>query len=90
LQTVITYGSYDNIMIRTQVSLDPDDYRAVKDEARRLGVPIAEFVRRAVARSLGERRRRGRRWMRYAGMASSGDPDASESVNEAVYNRPRP
>ncbi|MGH7899535.1 MAG: CopG family transcriptional regulator [Candidatus Binatia bacterium] len=77
-------------MIRTQISLDPDEYRAAKDESRRQGVSIAEFVRRAVARSLGRRRRSGRPWMRHAGAVSSGDPEASARVNEVVYRRPRP
>lgn len=87
---VIKYASSDNMMIRTQVSLDPEDYRAAKHEARRQGVSVAEFVRRAVARSLGERRRTGKPWMRYAGIAASGDPGASSRVNEVVYGRPRP
>lgn len=78
------------MMIRTQVSLDPEDYRAAKEEARRQGVSIAEFVRRAVARSLGERRRTKRPWMRFAGIVSSGDPHASSTVNEVVYGKPRP
>lgn len=77
-------------MIRTQVSLEPEDYRAAKEEARRLGMSVAEFVRRAVARSLGERRRTKRPWMRHAGIVSSGDPDSSSRVNEIVYGRPRP
>lgn len=77
-------------MIRTQVSLEPEDYRAAKEESRRMGVSIAEFVRRAVARSLGERRRNQRPWMRHAGIVSSGDPNSSSRVNEIVYGRPRP
>jgi hypothetical protein len=77
------------MMIRTQISLDPADYRAAKEEARRQGVSIAEFVRRAVARSLGARKPASKPWMRFAGIASSGDRDASSSVNEVVYGRPR-
>jgi hypothetical protein len=77
-------------MIRTQVSLEPEDYQAAKEEARRLGVSVAEFVRRAVARSLGDRRRAKRPWMRHAGIVASGDPDSSSRVNEVVYDRPRP
>jgi hypothetical protein len=77
-------------MIRTQVSLDPEAYRAAKDEARRQGVSIAEFVRRAVARSLRERQVGDRPWMRYAGAVASGDREASSRVDEVVYGRPRP
>lgn len=76
-------------MIRTQVSLDPDVYRAAKAEARRQGVSIAEFVRRALAAALHSDRT-GKPWMRYAGAVASGDPDASRSVDAVVYGRGRP
>lgn len=77
-------------MIRTQVSLDPEDYRAAKEQARREGVSIAEFVRRAVARSLRKSPGKRRPWMRYAGILSSGDANASSRVNEVVYGQHRP
>lgn len=77
-------------MIRTQISLDREAYRAAKEEARRQGLSVAEFVRRAVARSLGERRRTKQPWMQYAGAVSSGDANASSSVDEVVYGKPRP
>ena len=77
-------------MIRTQVSLDPEAYRAAKEQARREGVSIAEFVRRAVARSLRKPPGKRRAWMRYAGILSSGDANASSHVNEVVYGRHRP
>ena len=77
-------------MIRTQISLDEDAYRDAKAAARRQGISLAEFLRRAVAAALGPRSRTRRPWMRYAGTMSSGDPGASRSVNEVVYGRRRP
>lgn len=77
-------------MIRTQVSLDAGAYRDAKDAARRQGISLAEFLRRAVAVALGGRRKTTRPWMRYAGAVASGDPDASRTVNEVVYRRARP
>ena len=77
-------------MIRTQISLDEKAYRDAKAEARREGVSLAEFLRRAVAKALAGRTTRKHQWMRYAGAVSSGDPGASASVNEVVYGRPRP
>jgi hypothetical protein len=77
-------------MIRTQVSLDEDAYREAKAEARRQGISLAEFLRRAVRLSLPPRGRRARPWMRYAGAVASGDADASRTVNQVVYGRPRP
>ena len=77
-------------MIRTQISLDEQAYREAKAEARRQGISLAEFVRRAVRLTLPARRQADRPWMRYAGAVASGDADASRSVDAVVYGRPRP
>ena len=77
-------------MIRTQISLDPEMYRGAKAVARRKGISLAEFLRRALSAALDEPKRAGRPWMRYAGALASGDPDASRSVNAVVYGRPHP
>ena len=77
-------------MIRTQISLDEQAYRDAKREAGRQGVSLAEFLRRAVAVALGQRKESDRPWMSYAGAVSSGDADASRRVNEVVYGRARP
>lgn len=77
-------------MIRTQISLDEAAYREAKTEARRQGISLAEFLRRAVAMALSGRRAADRPWMRYAGSLSSGDPHASRTVDEVVYGRRRP
>lgn len=77
-------------MIRTQVSLEERAYRDAKREARRQGISLAEFLRRAVRLALPPRRGVGRPWMRHAGTVASGDPDASVSVDAVVYGRPRP
>jgi len=77
-------------MIRTQISLEERAYREAKSEAKREGISLAAFLRRAVGVALGSRTSGRRPWMRHAGAVSSGDPDASVSVNEVVYGRPRP
>lgn len=77
-------------MIRTQVSLDEEAYKAAKAEAARQGVSLAEFFRRAVASSLAARASRDQPWMRHAGALASGDPHASQTVNDVVYKRGRP
>ena len=77
-------------MIRAQFSLEEHAYREAKDEARRQGISFAEFLRRAVAQALTPRRRTEHPWMRYAGALSSGDRNASRSVDAAVYDRPPP
>jgi hypothetical protein len=69
-------------MIRTQVSLDPEDYKAAKAEAAAQGISIAEFVRRAVRDKLPVDN--SRPWMRYIGMVE-GDPHSTESIDDVVY-----
>lgn len=77
-------------MVRTQVSLDEEAYRMAKEESRKVGISLAEFLRRSVAASLAPRSVKKKPWMRYAGILRSGDSGASRSVNEVVYGRPRP
>jgi hypothetical protein len=77
-------------MIRTQISLEEDAYLAAKAEARKAGISLAEFLRRSVASTLGESAQRGQPWLKYAGAVSSGDLNASRTIDEVVYGRPRP
>ncbi len=72
-------------MVRTQISLTEQEYAAAKREARRLGISLAELLRRSlrtIVPPAGEPD-----WMRYAGMVSSGDSESSHSVDELVYGR---
>jgi hypothetical protein len=72
-------------MIRTQVSLDEQDYKRVKEAAQGSGISMAEFLRRAVrgALSAGE----PRPWMSFAGFVETGDPHSSQSVDGFVYGQ---
>ena len=74
-------------MIRTQISLSDAEYHAAKTEAARLGISLAELLRRALRGMLPVDT--SRPWMRYAGMVESGDPASSESVDEVVYGAER-
>ena len=78
-------------MIRTQISLDANVYRRAQAEARLLGISVAELVRRALVRSLGEQPSPGEKpWMRFSGAISGGpDESANERVDEVVYGRVR-
>ena len=77
-------------MIRTQVSLDQELYRAARKEAKRMGVSFAELCRRALARMVAPGGGREEPWMRYMGCLDSGDPRSSQTVDEVVYGRERP
>lgn len=70
-------------VIRTQISLEERDYQLVKEEARSLGISVAEFVRRVLKEALPAKGERP--WMRFAGFVETGDPRSSESIDEIVY-----
>ena len=72
-------------MIRTQISLEEVEYESAKEEAKRLGISVAEFIRRAMREKLP--RDSAKPWMRYAGIVTSGDPESSLSIDEIVYGR---
>ncbi len=72
-------------MIRTQISLSEDDYRAAKREAARLGLSLAELLRRSLRAVLPADRTKP--WMRYAGTIETGDPLASQHIDDVVYGR---
>jgi hypothetical protein len=72
-------------MIRTQISLTRAEYLAAKREAERLGIPLAELLRRSLRNLLPADE--SRPWMRYAGMIESGDPEASRKIDDVVYGR---
>ncbi len=76
---------YRVIMIRTQISLIEPEYRAAKREAERLGISLAELLRRSL-RTLTQADQ-SKPWMRYAGMVESGDPQASRNIDGVVYGR---
>jgi len=72
-------------MIRTQISLSREEYAAAKREARRLGISLAELLRRSLRPLLPADD--SSPWMRYAGMVAAGDPRASRHVDDLVYGQ---
>ena len=72
-------------MIRTQISLTEEEYVAAKQEAQRLGISLAELLRRSLRGVLPADE--DKPWMRFAGLVSSGDPDSSRRIDEVVYGR---
>ena len=74
-------------MIRIQISLPGDEYRAAKAEAARLRISLAELLLRALRAALPADRTKP--WMCYAGMVESGDPQSSVRIDEVVYGAER-
>ena len=59
-----------------------DEYRAAKREASRLGISIAELMRRSLRSVLPTDS--DKPWMKYAGMVETGDTTSSSTVDEIV------
>jgi hypothetical protein len=72
-------------MIRTQISLTEAEYAAAKLEAERLGISLAELLRRSLRGIVPPGDQPA--WMRFAGMVSSGNPESSQQVDDIVYGR---
>jgi hypothetical protein len=72
-------------MVRTQISLSEDEYAAAKREAERLGISLAELLRRSLRSILPVDETKP--WMRYAGMVESGDSSSSQHIDDVVYGQ---
>ena len=72
-------------MIRTQISLSASNYAAAKHEAERLGVSLAELLRRSLRTILPADETKP--WMRYAEMVELGDPRFSRHIDEIIYGQ---
>ena len=72
-------------MIRTQISLTKLEYLAAKREARRLGVSLAELLRRSLRGILPADD--GKPWMRYAGLIETGDQESSQHIDDVIYGQ---
>lgn len=70
-------------MVRTQVSLTEEEYQAAKEESARLGISLAELLRRSLRSILPPDP--SRPWMRFAGMVTTGDSESSRRIDEIVY-----
>ena len=73
------------MLVRTQISLSREEYAAAKREAKRLGISLAELLRRSLRSLLPADP--ARPWMKYAGLIESGDPRVSERIDDVVYGQ---
>jgi hypothetical protein len=74
-------------MIRTQVSLTPREYKLAKEEASRLGISLAELLRRSLRGVLPADDNKP--WMRFSGMVETGERDACQKIDSIVYGHKR-
>jgi hypothetical protein len=71
------------VVVRTQISLSEEEYELATREARRLGISLAELLRRSLRTLIPIDE--SRPWMRYAGLVESGDASSSQTIDEIVY-----
>lgn len=72
-------------MVRIQITLSKGEYSAAKREAARLGMSLADLVRRSLRTVLPVNDSQPR--MRYAGIVESGDPRSSRNIDDLTYGR---
>jgi hypothetical protein len=72
-------------MLRTQISLTAEEMRAARHEAKRLGISLAELLRRSIRAILPADG--SKPWMRYAGLIESGDAASSTRIDDIVYGQ---
>ena len=82
---ITVYGIGVITVIRTQISLSEEEYEAAKRESRRLGISLAELLRRSLRNVLPVDQ--SKPWMRYAGMVESGDALSSQRIDDVVYGQ---
>ena len=70
-------------MVRMQTSLDEHEYMLAREQAKKLGISVAELVHRAIRDALSLQA--NRTWMSYAGLVDSGNSRSSQSIDEVVY-----
>ena len=71
--------------IRNQISLTETEHRAAKREAQRLGISLAELLRRSLRTAVPADA--SKPWMRYAGMVESENTKSSQKIDDVVYGR---
>jgi hypothetical protein len=71
------------MMVRSQITLDRELQRRARDRASRLGISLAEYVRRLVARDLGERKPQADPSL-VIGLGSSGGSDIARDKDRMI------
>lgn len=71
------------MMIRTQISLSEEEYKAAQKTAKAQGLSLAELLRRALRLVLPIDN--SKPWMHYAGSIESGDSNSSLNIDDVVY-----
>lgn len=72
-------------MMRIQISLTEEEYESAKLEANRLGISLADLLRRLLRTVLYVDKNKP--WMRYAGLVQSGYRHSSQNIDDIIYGQ---
>jgi len=72
-------------MLRTQISLSKMEYQLAKENAKQLGVSLAELLRRSLRTVFSVQK--DKPWMHYAGFVESGNPKSSQHIDDLIYGQ---
>ncbi len=72
-------------MLRTQISLSETEYQWAKNASKKLGISLAELLRRSLRTVLPVSTEKP--WMRFAGSVESGRSDSSQTVDDLIYGQ---
>lgn len=79
----VSRRAYNRCMAKVHVILSDAEHNAAKREPARLGISLAELLRRSLRAMI--RVDDPKPWMHFAGMVDTGDPLSSQKVDEVVY-----
>lgn len=77
-------------MIRTQVSLSKTEYNLAKETARKMGISLAELLRRALHHLIPAGvtpNASAKKWLRYQGLVASGNSKSSQEIDDVIYGQ---
>jgi len=72
-------------MIRTQISLSETEYQSAKKSAKKLGISLAELLRRSLRAILPVPS--DKPWMKFVGMVESGNRNSSTTIDDLIYGQ---
>ncbi|OGQ07750.1 MAG: hypothetical protein A3G32_03135 [Deltaproteobacteria bacterium RIFCSPLOWO2_12_FULL_40_28] len=72
-------------MMRTQISLNKEEYQMAKIEAKRQGLSLAELLRRSLRNFLPISKNKP--WMKFVGFVESGNSCSSQNIDNIIYGQ---
>lgn len=79
---LVSGRAYNRCVANVRTKLSDAEHTAAKREAARLGISLAELLRRSLRAMI--RVDESKPWMRFAGMVDTGDPQSNQKIDEVL------